>query len=231
MIIKNDPPPSGKLDGVKTVAQSANNTINYDAAVREGKRIVAKMEREWWQLCELADGIETQYGDGTLERFAKDIGVVPCTFLRRMSVYQAWKSAPGPKSDLPCLAVARELQSHPDRFEIIKNNPNVTKREASELARQYRSEPGDDKPPDWQRQHTASWFKDLYNLATKAIQQAQITNEIVPQQQLREVLEPMAAWLPTIREAGEAYITLANDLENLLKQGDEAERMPAEAAE
>src|SRR6516164_6142884 len=94
MIIKNDPPPSGKLDGVKTVAQSANNTINYDAAVREGKRIVAKMEREWWQLCELADGIETQYGDGTLERFAKDIGVVPCTFLRRMSVYQAWRSAP-----------------------------------------------------------------------------------------------------------------------------------------
>jgi hypothetical protein len=157
MIIKNDPPPSGKLDGVKTVAQSANNTINYDAAVREGKRIVAEMDemeqshwRRLWRLCELADGIETQYGEQTLQRFAKDIGVVPCTFVRRMSVYQAWKSAPGPESYPPNFAVARELQSHPDRFEIIKNNPNITKREASELARQWREQEqaGDDADDD-----------------------------------------------------------------------------------
>ena len=82
--------------------------------------------------------------------------------------------------------------------------------------------------PDWRRQQTARWFKDLNNLATKVIGQAQINNVKVPKQLLREVVEPMAAWLPTIREAGEACIQLANDLENLLKQerlidgGDEA---------
>jgi hypothetical protein len=133
--------------------------------------------------------------------------------------------------------VARELQSHPDRFEIIKANPNITKRQASELARQYRSEQATVTiNPDWRRQHMARWFKDLNNLATKVIQQAQITNAVVPQQLLREIVEPMAAWLPTIREAGEACITLVNDLENLLNQerfdgGDEAECIPAEAAE
>src|SRR5262249_5842966 len=188
-------------------AQSANNTINYDAAVREGKRIVAKMEQDWRRLCELADGIETRYDEQTLQHFAKDIGVVFCTFARQMSVYQAWKSAPGPESYPPCFAVARELQSHPDRFEIINANPNITKRAASELARQYRTEQATVTiNPDWRRQQTARWFKDLNNLATKVIQQAQITNAVVPQQLLREIVEPMAAWLPTIREAGEACI-------------------------
>src|SRR5262249_17508031 len=52
----------------------------------------------------------------------------------------------------------------------------------------------------WERQQTARWFKDLYYLGTEIIQQAQITNVVVPQQLLREVVEPMAAWLPTIRE-------------------------------
>jgi hypothetical protein len=70
-----------------------SNTINYDAAVREGKQIVAEIERDWWRLCKLADGIETRYDEQTLEHFAKDVGVVPCTFFRRMSVYEAWKSA------------------------------------------------------------------------------------------------------------------------------------------
>src|SRR6516225_10279736 len=118
----------GKLNLKQAPRQ--RNTINYDAAVREGQQIVAKMERvQWRRLCELADGIEPRYGEQTLARFAADIGVVPCTFERRMSVYQAWKSAPGPESYPPCFAVARELQSHPDRFAIIKNNPNITKRE------------------------------------------------------------------------------------------------------
>jgi len=126
------------------------NSINYDAAVREGKQIVAEMERRWWRLCELADGIVTRYGEHTVERFAQDIGVIPCTFVRRMSVYQAWKSAPGPKCYLPCFAVARELQSRPDRFEIIKAFPDLTKREASELARQWREheQAGDDADDD-----------------------------------------------------------------------------------
>jgi hypothetical protein len=121
------------------VAQSANS-INYDVAVREGKRILAEMERRWWRLCEIADSLEPRYGERTVERFAEDIGVIPCTFVRRMSVYQAWKSAPGPKCYPPCFAVARELQSHPDRFEIIRKNPDITKRKASEFARQWREQ-------------------------------------------------------------------------------------------
>src|SRR5215472_4609103 len=160
------------------------NTINYDLAVREGKQIVAAMEQDWWRLCELADRTETRYDEQTLQHFAKDIGAVFCTFARRMSVYRAWrKSAPGPESYPRCFAVARELQSHPARFEIIKTNPNITQRQASELARQYRSEQATlTINPDWRRQHTARWFKDLNNLATKVIGQAQITNAVVPQQ-------------------------------------------------
>jgi len=57
--------------------RNAPAAINYDAAVRVGKQIVAKMERDWRQLCELADRIETRYNDHTLARFAADIGVPP----------------------------------------------------------------------------------------------------------------------------------------------------------
>ena len=228
MIIKNDPPPSGKLDGVKTVAQSANNTINYDAAVREGKRIVAEMEREWWRLCELADGIEIQYGEQTLARFAKDIGVVPCTFLRRMSVYQAWKSAPGPESYPPNFAVARELQSHPDRFEIIKNNPNITKREASELARQWREQEQTDDagagaeqvaPPlraSTRRDNNERWVNTLIQFSNEAVSDADRVRDKADRfagmangemdAELRDALQALLepTLLLEVRKAGEA---------------------------
>jgi hypothetical protein len=135
-----------RANKVNLASTTVANTINYDVAVREGKQIVAKMERDWRRLCELADGIETRYDDQTRQRFCAEIGVPYCTFERRMSVYQAWKSAPGPECYPSCFAVARELQSHPDRFEIIKNNPNITKREASELARQYREQDAGAEP-------------------------------------------------------------------------------------
>ena len=217
----------GKLNLKQAPRQ--RNTINYDAAVREGQQIVAKMERvQWRRLCELADGIEPRYGEQTLARFAADIGVVPCTFERRMSVYQAWKSAPGPECYPPCFAVARELQSHPDRFAIIKNNPNITKREASELARQWREQEQADDADDGaeqvalplrastRRDNNERWVNTLIQFSNEAVSDADRVRdkavrfagmangemEAELRDALRALLEPTL--LLEVRKAGEA---------------------------
>lgn len=48
-------------------------------------------------------------------------------------------------TDLPCYSVARELQDQPDRFGIIKDQPNITKREAVALRQERSGKPH--KPP------------------------------------------------------------------------------------
>src|SRR5271169_4202003 len=86
------------------------------------------------QLGELADKVKTSYGKGTLSRFAVEIGITPCVLERYRSVFRKWRnSAPG--LELPPYSVARELVGHPDRVEIVRNNPTITRREARALMR------------------------------------------------------------------------------------------------
>jgi hypothetical protein len=84
--------------------------FDYDEAVAEAKQIIAEKDssREWLRLGELADKLEPRYGEQTLKRFAKDIGIAACTLERHRSVFRAWpKEAPAPKS----YAVAQELRT------------------------------------------------------------------------------------------------------------------------
>src|SRR6516165_10066583 len=128
--------PKRKQVAVDTSAPT--DTIPYDKAVREGQAILAKIddaERGQLRLGELAHKLEKKYGDRTLAKFAAEIGVAKCTLDRYQTVYRAWegKLAPGPIST--SYAVLRELQTHPDRAQIIRKNPNLTKREAHERMR------------------------------------------------------------------------------------------------
>ena len=114
------------------------DTIPYDQAVAEGKKILADAERGQWRLGELAHNVEKGYGERKLAKFAEAIGVAPCTLLRYRDVYRAWKDicAPGRES-IPSYAVLRELAAHPNHEQIIRDNPKITKREAYELRRKY----------------------------------------------------------------------------------------------
>src|SRR4051794_10928722 len=111
--------------------------IDYETAIAEGKEIVSKIESSrdrLMRLGELADEVGRGYGEGRLKRFASEIGIAACTLARCRSVFRAWpKQAPAPKS----YAVAQELQSHPNRLEIIGRNPDMTKREARQIRRRY----------------------------------------------------------------------------------------------
>src|SRR6516162_5690696 len=130
--------PKRKQVAVETSAPT--DTIPYDKAVREGQAILAEIEvaeRGQLRLGELAHKLEKKYGDRTLAKFAAEIGVAKCTLDRYQTVYRAWegKLAPGPIST--SYAVLRELATHPDREQIIRNNPHLTKREAQGLVRKH----------------------------------------------------------------------------------------------
>jgi hypothetical protein len=135
---------NGSAQAEPTVpATDANDTdiIPFDDAVRECKELALNIkaadeaaEQNWYQITKTADNIEPLYGDRTQAKFAKAIGVEPCTLKRRLTVYRTYKGigAPGPQSSY---AVLRELAKHPDAAKIIQDNPNMTKREALDLMR------------------------------------------------------------------------------------------------
>jgi hypothetical protein len=119
--------------------------IPYDDAVSEGKKIVAQIndvtEHGHWRLGELADKADTKkYKDRTQANLAKEWGIAACTLKRYVSVYPAYKGlnigAPGPQSG--SYSVRRELETHPDRGRLIRENPTMTKRDAQELMREHK---------------------------------------------------------------------------------------------
>lgn len=87
IIIPYDEVAEGKAIVVAELANFA--TIDSDPlyieAVKQGQAIAARMERDWWSLCELADSIVAKYGNvdnKTLIKFAADTGAAafaPCT--------------------------------------------------------------------------------------------------------------------------------------------------------
>jgi hypothetical protein len=115
-----------------------NAPLTDEDRVREGKQIVAQIDVSWWRLAELADDLTTL----TPEEYALEIGVSLNTLERRRAVRREWLSAPGRILEIikTKYAVARELVPHPDKFDIIARNPDITKREAQVEMLNWRAE-------------------------------------------------------------------------------------------
>jgi hypothetical protein len=220
------------IDGanVRTQRRRTEVVIDYETAIAEGKEIVAEIESSrdrLMRLGELADAVGRGYGEGRLKRFAKEIGIAACKLARCRSVYRAWpKEAPAPKS----YAVAQELQAHPDRLELIRRNPDMTKREARQIRRRRVRETR--SASDHLREETKRWFRNVVRRAGEAVRDASVADaEVSPnlRQATREAVEPML--LPTLREAAEALIKLADFLEQLTQEEEPREQVTLEAAE
>jgi hypothetical protein len=205
------------LDGA-CVESAEPGGFNWKNAVTEGRAIVAELDHhvaeldhQWWRLAQLADRVRTSYGEDNLNKFAAEIGAVPCTLGRRLSTYRAWKEiqAAPPKS----YAVAQALQAHPDRAKIIMANPEITTAEARELMRDLKVE----NEGQTGTLETKRWFKSLVGLAEDIVGQANLS-AMTPEkrQNLIEVIEPKL--LVTLREGGEALVKLADHLSQLVEQ-------------
>jgi hypothetical protein len=92
-----------------------------------GKRLVKQHTTNHVALGELANKIETKYGDGTLEDFAEVIGIAYSTLKNCRHVYRKWKNSPTkPKN----FSVAKVLASYKDKDQYIAVWPNATEKEA-----------------------------------------------------------------------------------------------------
>ena len=226
--------PKRKQVAVDTSAPT--DTIPYDKAVREGQAILAKIddaERGQLRLGELAHKLEKKYGDRTLAKFAAEIGVAKCTLDRYQTVYRAWegKLAPGPIST--SYAVLRELQTHPDRAQIIRKNPNLTKREAHERMRELKGTAKDEREREQEQEdewlkHDRKWFKDLVAIANEAARAAGVLDEYTPEQldKLRQAADPKL--LMYVRGGGRMLFRVANRLAELLGEDLEEASAPIE---
>jgi hypothetical protein len=206
-------------------AASNDRRIPYGEAVAKGKAIIAKLDGEQrrlqMRLGELADKVETKYRERTIAKFAKAIGVAPCTLLRHRSVYRAWDGmgiwAPGPVS----YAVLRELQDHPKREAIVKENPKISKREAQRLRFAYEGKQQREgkrrkgKFGDCKNEEKKRWLRRVHILANDILR---TTAGVVVTHDMREIVEPEL--LSVLLESIAAQQSLVDQLEKL-RQHDE----------
>jgi hypothetical protein len=191
----------------------------WDDAVIEGKRLVAEMDatakkrdetadRNNLRLGELADQVATVYKENSLGKFAAEIGMAHCTIKRRRTTYRQYKdilkSDPGLLSTTT-YSVARELEKHPERGRLIKENPTMTKRQAAKLMKAYREKP----ESEMQR-----WWQNLIKRTSEAeVDEGYLKTD---REILRKVVQTV--YLDQLREAAQAWIRLADGLEKLFKE-------------
>ena len=206
-----------------------SDSINFDEAVAEGKDIIAKIEeaeRGQLRLGELADQLETQYGDRTLAKYAEALDIAPCTLKRYRDVYRAWKekiSALGRVS----YAVLRELvpnANDPECQKAILDNPNMTKRTALDLKRKL-DNAGKEKSQDTKAEaeaaealrETKKWWSDVVTGSNKIHGLANVTDYCTTDEQWSRLLENVEQkQLMYIRGSGNTQVRLADLLEYLL---------------
>jgi hypothetical protein len=194
--------------------KEAASSIGYDEAVAEGKKIVAEanhFERQsGMKLGRLAASVETKYGNQTLARFAKAIGIAKCTLGRHLSVWNAWKDL-SPRAEIS-YAVLRELQVHPDRLDLITDNPRMTKVDARKLVDDFK---GKQRSPRGFEGESKRWFNGVVKLSNDIIRETAPLAEVTAAglKRLRPVIQP--GLLQTLREAAKALQAAADRLEEL----------------
>jgi hypothetical protein len=130
---------------------NADKKIPYDDGVEKGRNLVSSMKESQFELGLIAYQLEPKYGEQTLERYAEEIGIDYGTLKSYRTAYRAWKDMPvRPKS----FSVAKALNRHPRKAEIIQENPDITVNEAEEKMREWkRQRHADEKGKTFQPKH------------------------------------------------------------------------------
>src|SRR5262249_6462893 len=163
----------------------------YVAWVTEAKQIDQTADKGQMRLAKIAAQVETKYGEESLKQFAKDTGIALCTLQRRRSVWRAWEEIQAAPPKL--YSVAQELQAHPERGRIIKEEPDITSSRARKLMRVYKEQQqeGPQKASNggWTVKGTKRWFADLVTRASAAIEDGPALDNVEPNI-LKQAIEP-----------------------------------------
>jgi hypothetical protein len=119
--------------------------MKWKTAVVIGKRMLVQEEKNQWRWGEIASTIEPKYGEATLEKYAEEVGINYTTLRNCEATWQAWKEFALRRAI--SFSAARELNSHPKRFEIAKKNLKLTFNQAREIMQRYRDRPKPESKP------------------------------------------------------------------------------------
>jgi hypothetical protein len=130
--------------------------------------------------------------------------------------------------------VLRELATHPNREEIIRDNPAITKQAAHNLMREQKyaeeeqQHEKEEQENDW-REHNRGWFRELYEHAQKVFGMVEVAARLTPEQQRRllQVIEPLL--LMHIGEFGRKLVDFVDHFEALLEEKEVASAKDVEA--
>jgi hypothetical protein len=117
--------------------------ISWDVAFPEAKTLVAKLReheqedaRIKLRLGELADKVvHPKYRDRTFAKFANKLGINKNEFGHYRTAWRKWGNILPPGAKCPPFAVLKEVASLPNRAELIKAEPHMTKRRAGYIGR------------------------------------------------------------------------------------------------
>jgi hypothetical protein len=189
------------------LTRTNRETIPFDEAVIKLRAAFKEKNRDdrrnQMNIGKIAAHTETKYRDQTIAKLATKLGCVSaCTLKRHVSVYNAWDGmgieAPGPVS----YSVLRALQDHPDREQIVEDNPQITKREAEELRRKYEGKPKNTKSRDWKAEERKHWLRGVYSFANRYGRDAEaVMRDKEVARAMRDIAEPelLAAFMSDLR--------------------------------
>jgi hypothetical protein len=205
-------------------------TTDFDEAVAEGKDIIARIEarneatgQDYDRIGELADKLETKYGEQTLAKFAAAIGKSPSCVKRYRDVYRAFQGISAPERQSSSYSARKELAAHPDRENIITKNPNITKQEARHemrkhhgIAEEKAQETKEEAEAAEALRETKKWFSDVVTLGNQIRGLADVTHHCTTDEQWSRLLDNVEPkQLMYIRLAGNTLVRFADQLEYL----------------
>ena len=231
----------------KQVKEPATDTtapaaiIPFAKGLAEGKKILAEIEdvreRGHFRLGEIADKIETKYGDRTHAKLAEGWNIAPSCFKRYLSVYRAWKGknigAPG--APIVPYSVLRELAGLEDREQIIRD-----KREAERLRREFGTDSSSSaqqtEPQGSFHKNKRRYLKDICNRQEEVRRKAEEALEDIDEQldELAQIagkltLENLRADAKVVVELAEVILERRRQLE-LEDETEQAEPEDADAS-
>ena len=124
-------------------------TIPYDAAVTEVRDLFTRAERDLWRIAEIVARLEPKHGEGTLKKFAAEIGRKYGMVRLYKETYLAWHPIFENVNQLTFLplTVASPLNEYPDKKRILER-PKLTQKQAKDIMAQYeQAHPDPSKKP------------------------------------------------------------------------------------
>jgi len=196
----------------KDIAQGKKLVATLKANDATLKSTQAAIDSAEMKLGKLADGQKPIYGDRTLAEFAKVLDISFNRLNRCRSVYRAYKDNEI-KGPAPKFGVLQALQGHPNRDEIIRERPDLTRREARTFMKDYHKAQGTQE--NWRVRDTRGWWNQVKKHAQETIQYGHPKQEYLDPKIMGLAIDDWDITERSFDLASQTFATLRDEMKRL----------------